>query len=258
MLFILRSILLSIYFVVVSLLVCFICLLRPFHANNSHIAARIFAWGGLKILGMRVELAGADSFKDLGPAVIVGNHQSNLDLFTVGHMVPQRTQSVGKRSLLYVPIFGLMYWLAGNVLINRGDKKQAWKTMSETTNAILDKALRIWVFAEGTRNRGNNMLPMKLGAFKMALDAHVPVIPVCVSSYYKNMDLNRWRSGVVRVQVLHPIDTSTLEKKNAESLRDFCQEAMQGCIEHLDAKGDFVPAAELPRFILPIPGRSAV
>lgn len=258
MLFIIRSVLLSIYFVVVSFLVFFLCLLRPFHANNSHMAARIFAWGGLKLLGLRVELSGAEHFKDVGPAVIVGNHQSNLDLFTVGHMVPERTQSVGKRSLLYVPIFGVMYWLAGNVLINRGDKKQAWKKMADTTSAILDKALRIWVFAEGTRNRGKNMLPMKLGAFKMALDAHVPVVPVCVSSYYKNMNLNRWHSGVVRVQVLHPIETAELEKHNAESLRDFCQQAMQGCIEHLDAKGDFVPAAELPRFILPIPRRSSL
>ena len=41
------------------------------------------------------------------------------------------------------------------------------------------------------------------------------------------MNLNRWHSGVVRVQVLHPIETAELEKHNAESLRDFCQQTIR-------------------------------
>ena len=57
--------------------------------------------------------------------------------------------------------------------------------MADTTSAILDKALRIWVFAEGTRKSWEKHAADETGAFKMALDAHVPVVPVCVSSYYR-------------------------------------------------------------------------
>jgi 1-acyl-sn-glycerol-3-phosphate acyltransferase len=71
--------------------------------------------------------------------------------------------TIGKKSLRWIPIFGQIYWLAGNVLINRGNAAEAKQTMLETTETLQKRDTSIWVFAQGTRNLGKGLLPFKNG-----------------------------------------------------------------------------------------------
>lgn len=92
-----------------------------------------------------------------------------------------------------MPLFGQLFWLAGNVLIDRGNAHKARQSMRRPT--LQNEDTSIWVFPEGTRNLGEDLLPpFKKGAFQMAIAAGVPIVPVCVSNYIKRMRLNRWRS----------------------------------------------------------------
>ena len=97
-----------------------------------------------------------------GPLMIVANHISNHDLFVFGQVVPVRTVSLGKTSLKWLPVFGQLYWLAGNVLVDRGNAVQAKKAMLTTTDTLQHKDMSLWVFAEGTRNLGKGMKPLKI------------------------------------------------------------------------------------------------
>lgn len=218
----------------VSLGGIFICLLRPFHPDNTRIFARIFSWGGAAILGLKIRCHNFGGLRDTGPCVYVVNHQHNLDLIVCGRVVAKRTVTIGKKSLRFMPFFGLFYWLAGNIFIDRENQARSRNAISASTRSLTRKNTSIWVFAEGTRNRGRNLLPFKKGAFVMAVDAGVPVVPICVSSYPRYMNLRRLRSGVADIKILPPVMTEHLTRANIDGLMRQCWEKMQETIAAMD------------------------
>lgn len=223
-----------VYLSLVSLGGIFACLLRPFHPDNTRIFARIFSWGGAAILGLKIRCHNFVSLRNMGPCVYVVNHQHNLDLFVCGRVVAKRTVTVGKKSLRFMPFFGQFYWLAGNIFIDRENPRRSRATISASTRSLTRKNTSIWVFAEGTRNHGRNLLPFKKGAFVMAVDAGVPVVPICVSSYPRYINLRRLRSGVADIKILPPMMTENLTRANVDNLMMQCWEKMRETIAIMD------------------------
>jgi 1-acyl-sn-glycerol-3-phosphate acyltransferase len=233
MLMVLRMLLLSVHFVLASILGLLCSLSRPFNPDNNRIAARIYALPALRILGVRAQWDLAQ-LQAAHPAVIVANHISNYDLFVFGPAVPPRTATLGKTSLKWIPLFGQLYWLAGSVLIDRGNAVKAKKAMLITTDTIQNKDVSIWVFAEGTRGHGKGLAPFKKGAFQMAINAGVPIIPLCVNNYVRGMRLNRWQSCRVAMRALPPIPTAGLTLDDLPELMARCHSQMKACIDELD------------------------
>jgi len=234
MLYALRVFFIVLYFIFVAAFGILICLVRPFHPDNTRWFGRIYSWGGAAILGIKVRRHNYDSLKDIGPCVYVVNHQDNFDLFVTGRVMPKRTVTIGKKNLRYLPFFGQLYWLSGNIFIDRKNSSNSKVTMSASTKALTTKNKSIWVFAEGTRNKGKNMLPFKKGAFIMAIEAGVPLVPICVSSYVSNMDLNRLRSVAAEITVLPPIMTDKLTMDDINTVMQQCWDNMKETIEQMD------------------------
>ena len=234
MLFTLRLCLLGVHFLVAGAVNFVIVLLRPFNPDNTRLCGRVYSLPALRILGMDYHLQVDELKKLTSPCVIVVNHQSNFDLFMLGSVVPRRTVTIGKTSLRWVPIFGQIYWLAGNVLIDRGDATKAKAAMVKTTDALQHQDTSIWVFVEGTRNLGKGLLPFKKGAFQMAISAGVPIVPICCSNYKRTMRLNRWRSGSLRIRALPPISTEGMTPDDMPNLMEQCRAQMVACIDELD------------------------
>jgi len=234
MLFALRMSLMALHFIVAGVLGVLLGLCRPFNPDNSRWCARLYAWPAMLILGLRVKTEPGDVFAQTHPCVVIANHQSNYDLFIFGNIVPPRTVCIGKKSLKWVPLFGQLFWLAGNVLIDRGNPLKARRSMRQTTDTLQNQDTSIWVFPEGTRNLGNGLLPFKRGAFQMAIEAGVPIVPVCVSTYSRHMQLNRRDSGDVLIRTLPAIATSHLTLEQVPELIEQCRTQMQRCIEDLD------------------------
>ena len=234
MLFALRMSLMALHFIVAGVLGVLLGLCRPFNPDNSRWCARLYAWPAMHILGLRLKNVPGDVFAQTHPCVVIANHQSNYDLFIFGNIVPPRTVCIGKKSLKWVPLFGQLFWLAGNVLIDRGNPLKARRSMRQTTDTLQNQDTSIWVFPEGTRNLGNGLLPFKRGAFQMAIEAGVPIVPVCVSTYSKHMQLNRRDSGDVLIRTLPAIATSHLTLEQVPELIEQCRTQMQRCIEDLD------------------------
>ena len=234
MLFTLRLCLLGVHFLVAGAVNFVIVLLRPFNPDNTRLCGRVYSLPALRILGMDYHLQVDELKKLTSPCVIVVNHQSNFDLFMLGSVVPRRTVTIGKTSLRWVPIFGQIYWLAGNVLIDRGDATKAKAAMVKTTDALQHQDTSIWVFVEGTRNLGKGLLPFKKGAFQMAIAAGVPIVPICCSNYKRTMRLNRWRTGPLRIRALPPISTEGMTPDDMPNLMEQCRAQMVACIDALD------------------------
>jgi len=234
MLFVLRMLLMGLHFVLAGVLGVILGICRPFNPDNSRLCARLYALPAMYILGLQIRAdVGALADKPQS-CVIIANHQSNYDLFVFGNVVPRRTVCIGKKSLKWVPLFGQLFWLAGNVLIDRGNAIKARQSILTTTHTLQHEDTSIWVFPEGTRNFGEDLLPFKRGAFQMAIAAGVPIVPVCVSNYIKHMRLNRWHSGEVLIRSLPAIPTAGLSMDDMPELIARCREQMRECIEAMD------------------------
>ena len=236
MLYVFRLILLSIHFVVAGFVNLLVVLARPFDRRNSAICGRVYSVPALRILGMGVKVQDQTLRDQKSPCIIIANHQSNYDLFMLGCVVPPRTVTIGKKSLRWIPFFGQIYWLAGNVLIERGNASQAKDAMLKTTDTLQNDNTAIWVFVEGTRNLGRGLLPFKKGAFQMAINAGVPIVPLCCNTYKNSMRLNRWRAGTLLVRTLPAIATTGLSLDDMPALIARCHALMTECITALDTE----------------------
>ena len=112
-----------------------LCIVRPFHRNNVYHTAK-YLGKITKILGLDVELRIPDSVKNSSPVVYICNHQNSYDIFTAPNAVLPNTVSVGKKSLKWIPFFGQMYWLTGNILIDRKNRTKAVGTIDKAANKI--------------------------------------------------------------------------------------------------------------------------
>lgn len=170
------------------------------------------------------------------PAIYIANHQNNYDMVTISSMVPPKTVTIGKKSLIWIPFFGLVYWATGNIFINREKRSAAIDTMTKVGKIIQERQISIWMFPEGTRSRGRGLLPFKTGAFHTAIAAGVPIVPIVCSTLHNKVDLNRLNNGTVICETLEPIDTSGYNRENIKELIEKCHSVMQTKIAELDTE----------------------
>ncbi|MCP5334360.1 MAG: 1-acylglycerol-3-phosphate O-acyltransferase [Oceanospirillaceae bacterium] len=223
------------YLVVGSIAGLLVCVLRPFHPNNTMVAARIFA-AARPLLGLKRVIRGQENLLTGESCIYIANHQHNLDLFVLGCMVQPGTVTIGKTALKYIPFFGQLFWLSGNLFIDRGNNEKAVQTMQKANQLIREKKLSVWVFPEGTRNKGHNLLPFKKGAFLTAMELGLPIVPICTSSYPTGIQLNRLNAGEVHIEVLPAISLEGLGKDDLPMLMQTCHQQMQDTIARLDAE----------------------
>ena len=100
------------------------CIIVPFHPNHVHRCATWYSQIA-KLLGVKIEIINAPDESKSNSVVYVANHQNSYDIFTITGAVPQRTVSIGKKSLKWIPFFGQLYWLSGNILIDRKNRNKS-------------------------------------------------------------------------------------------------------------------------------------
>ncbi|MDT3253027.1 1-acylglycerol-3-phosphate O-acyltransferase [Serratia sp. root2] len=234
MLLILRAVLATLYCLLVCIFGSIYCLLlRP--RDPRHVATFGHLFGRLSgLFGLKVEVrVPADAAKN-GNCIYIANHQNNYDMVTAAKAVQPRTVTVGKKSLLWVPFFGPLYWLTGNLLIDRDNRAKAHGTIAQVAEQFKKRDISIWMFPEGTRSRGRGLMPFKTGAFHAAIAAGVPIVPICVSTTTGKINLNRWNNGHAIVEILEPIDISNYGRENVRELAAHCHELMLAKIAELD------------------------
>ncbi|PKI14129.1 1-acyl-sn-glycerol-3-phosphate acyltransferase [Colwellia sp. 12G3] len=232
---VIRVFLMTLALVIICTLSVFYSILRPFHRNNVYHTAR-FLGKIPKLLGVDVEVRIPESVKGVGPVVWMANHQNSYDLFTHANAVQPGTVSVGKKSLKWIPFFGQMYWLSGNILIDRKNTNKAMNTIELTADKIKKDKLSIWMFPEGTRSRGKGLLPLKTGAFRTAIQAGVPIVPICASNQVGTINLNRWDNGKIIIEFLDPIQLNDASRENLRSIVNEVHELMSDKIEKLSVE----------------------
>ena len=185
-------------------------------------------WGArqwLRLSGMKVRVRGREHLDPQQTYVFISNHRSYLDTATLFYYTGRRIGVIAKKELLKVPILGYGMGYVNIMAIDRSNRQRALQTMRAATDRIRS-GISFGIFAEGTRARPGELLPFKKGAFYMAIEAGVPIVPVAM----KNTDLLMGkgtgvaRSGTIEMVILPPVETTGLSadediKRLAEEVR---------------------------------------
>src|SRR5215218_2136998 len=153
------------------------------------------------------------------PYVVVSNHESFADILLISHL-PWEMKWLSKAELFRIPIMGWMMWLAGDIPVKRGFGPSAVEAM-ERCREVLRQRVSVMIFPEGTRSRTAELLPFKDGAFRLAIEAGLPILPLAVSGTRTALPKHDWRFGrsVAQVQVLEPIETEGLTLADVPALK---------------------------------------
>ena len=232
MIAILRIFAVAIFAILMFVFGCGYCLLSPRNPKHVFTFGRYFGRMS-KIFGMTLDLRIPEDAYSRGQHVYVANHQNSWDLFTISSAVTPKVVTVGKKSLAWMPLFGQLYWLTGNILIDRANRSKAVGTIDQVVTSLKESDVSVWMFPEGTRSRGRGLLPFKTGAFHAAIGAGLPIIPIVCSST-GGVKLNRWNNGHVIVEMLPPISTEDYDKSNVRQLANLAREQMAAKLEELD------------------------
>ncbi|XP_013409373.1 1-acyl-sn-glycerol-3-phosphate acyltransferase alpha [Lingula anatina] len=205
-----------------------IAALRPRDVRNHRYPAWCIKHIIKPLFSIAVEVRGAEHLKSDTSYIIVCNHQSSLDLIGMMEIFPERCATLAKKELLYAGPLGLGLWLIGTIFIDRLNNEKARGTLEKTANLIKDKHLKVWVFPEGTRNAGGSFLPFKKGAFHLAIQGQVPVVPVVMSSYseFYNKKQKKFGTGKFIITVLPKISTEGLTAENVGDLTEHVRKQM--------------------------------
>lgn len=233
MVFLFRLIIVLFIGILTCVLGVIFCLFNPRNPKNVARFAHLFSFFFKPILGVKVDTRKYPKIENLGSCVFIANHQNNYDMVVAADIVQPKTVTVGKKSLALIPFFGQLYYLTGNILIDRNNKSKARDTINLVVKEIKKRGISIWMFPEGTRSKGRGLLPFKTGAFKAAIAAGVPIVPICVSDT-NDIKLNRLNNGHMIVEMLSPIETKNLRKEDARTLMEQCYQQMSEKIAQIN------------------------
>ena len=181
-------------------------------------AARRWARALLWAAKVKVEMQGLENLYVDRPQIIVSNHQSWFDVFVLAAHLPVRYRFVAKQELAKIPVFGSAWRSCGHVSVDRGNKEAAVEALDQAWREVREESLTMILFAEGTRSRDGRLQPFKKGAFVLAVQGQVPIVPIAVVGTREIMakGATRVRSGTVTVRIGTPIPTegSTIRDRN--------------------------------------------
>ncbi len=176
-------------------------------------------WGKLStaLAGVRLNVDGDENLWKQRPAVFIMNHQSGLDGLIGARLFEKDYTFVASARFRRNPIIGPVGWLADAAFVEGGNTAEAVRSLEAVTK-VIEKGLSIGIAPEGTRSPTRRLGPFKKGAFRIAMTAGVPIVPIVIRNAGDLMPGKSRviRPGTVDIRVLHPIpvDDWTLDNLN--------------------------------------------
>lgn len=184
----------------------------------SQLLCRTWAKWLLGLAGASVAIEGGEDVNLAEPRIYVSNHQSYFDVLALMAHLPGNARFVAKKSLEYIPFFGQAMRAVGTVIIDRKNPEKARQALMSGSKKQLGRAAGVIVFPEGTRSRDGALQQFKLGAFVLAIELQIPIIPIGVKGTREIMPAKGFsvRQGKIRVKIGKPISPAgmTMDDRN--------------------------------------------
>lgn len=204
--------------------------------NTNYLVARSFYAIAGTLIGYNITVEGAEHLQNR-PSIMLGNHQSMLDILYLGRVFPPGSIIMAKKELKFAPLLGQFMLLGGNAFIDRKSRTSAIKTVSQTGQHMRKNKLALFMFPEGTRSHmaTPGLLPLKKGAFHLAIQTQLPIIPIVCENYHRMFDSKtRFEGGDLRVAVLPPVETKGLTDADVEKLMQTVESQMKERLVRFD------------------------
>ncbi len=171
---------------------------------------------GTMAAGIKLAVKGEEHLSKR-PAVFIFNHQSNADALIAVKLLKNGIRGVAKKELQKMPIIGQIMQMTGTIFLDRADKEKSIEAMKPAVES-LQNGISIVIFPEGTRSYDYTLGKFKKGAFHIAMQAGVPLIPVILKNAHDAMPRgkNVFNPTLVEVIVLPPISTKSWSKENMD------------------------------------------
>lgn len=177
-------------------------------ARNFSIS--VFADTASALIGLDMKVKNEHNLWSHRPAVIIFNHQSKSDVTIMCSLVRRDVVGIGKQEIKKIPVIGQVMQYAGTVFIDRKNKASSIESMKPLIKKMHDEQVCVCIAPEGTRSVSKHLEPFKKGAFHIAIQAQVPIVPVVIHNAIDSAAKGQFffNPCTVDIEVLEPIDTS--------------------------------------------------
>lgn len=201
------------------------------------IASSVFgkAWSRVNLVAMLagVDIEGADKINRNQSYVVSANHQSLIDIYVLNGYLNLDFKWVMKQELKKVPILGMACVKMGHIIIDRTNTKAAQESINKARSSI-ERGNSVIFFPEGTRSLDGELLPFKKGAFRLATELKLPVLPITIQGTKDILPASTksWRPGRIKMRILDPITAEEVADMDANALTVRTKAVIEAGMKH--------------------------
>jgi len=164
------------------------------------------------------------------PYLFVSNHRSMADIYLLAHL-PWEMKFLSKESVFRIPVLGWEMKTAGDIPLERGDRGSARRAIELMRHRLMEKSSLV-VFPEGTRSVDGSIGPFREGAFRLAIDLGVDIVPLAIAGTETALPKHSlvMRRTTATVTVLPPIATAGLKAADAPALAERVRGEIAGAL----------------------------
>jgi 1-acyl-sn-glycerol-3-phosphate acyltransferase len=226
------AVLFALLMLIFGLFIIIPLVVSPRGGKVSFIFIRLWASVWSFLVGIRYQIHGREYIDPNQPYIYIFNHRSFIDAPVIPMAIQQEVRAIGKKELSKIPVFGL---IVSRVAVWVDRKNAASRKASvEKLLEILEKGISIVVAPEGTRNdTGQALLPFQKGAFRIAAETGIPIMPMAVIGADRIMKKGSllMRPGKVHIFFSSPIETSSFTgEEGYNRLADKCFNRLEAMI----------------------------
>ena len=196
----------------------------------------ISVWGdfGSAVAGLDIETEGEEHLWSNRPAVFIFNHQSQTDALIISHLLRRDFTGVAKKEMKSNPLVGTVLDAVGTVFIDRKKSEEAIEALKPAVKS-LKSGISFAIAPEGSRSTGYQLGPFKMGAFHIAMQAGVPLVPIVIQNSSDSQPKGGFfiRPARIKVTVLPPVATdgwtSETVHDHADAVRESFLEVLSQC-----------------------------
>lgn len=193
-------------------IVCF-----PWKNGKAPRAVQVF-WSRsiIRLLLIHIEVSGQENVNPKQSYVFVANHQSFVDVFAVYGWLPNNFKWLMKKELRKIPFVGAACAVAGHIFVDRSNPRAAMESLQDIKSQLCNGISTV-IFPEGTRTKTGELGRFKRGAFQVAMDVDLPVVPISLSGFYEAMPRSQFfvnPRARVHLHIGEPVDLHQFEDIN--------------------------------------------
>lgn len=180
-----------------------------------------------------VHVVGREHIDPRKSYIFLANHQGWYDIFSIYGYLPNRFAWIMKEELGRIPLVGQACKKVGHVFIDRSSKMKSMQSLQKAERILKDNNSSVVLFPEGTRTRTGKVGMFKRGAFFMAYDLHMPIVPMSVDGSFDIKPKGSWwiKPHPITLTIHEPINTDNLTHDNMQEYIDQIHEIIRKDIE---------------------------